>query len=139
MWEMVVLSDVCQIDKTKKTSTNIPYVGMEHIESGTGVFLGTLDPSDVKSTTFEFTDNHLLYGRLRPYLNKVLIPNFSGHCSSEVFPILPSDKLDRKYLFYWFNQPSTIDAIDRTSTGARMPRANMKEVIIVLRIRNKTL
>ncbi len=68
-------------------------------------------------------------GRLRPYLNKVLAPDFSGHCSTEIFPIKPSSKLSRDYLFYWLLSDDTVERIDATSTGARMPRANMHEVL----------
>jgi type I restriction enzyme, S subunit len=38
----------------------------------------------VRSSTFRFSSEHLLYGRLRPYLNKVLAPDFDGHRSTEV-------------------------------------------------------
>lgn len=116
-------------DKTKHNGTPAPYVGLEHIESNTGRFLGTLDKVTVKSSTFSFSNQHLLYGRLRPYLNKVLLPEFSGHCSSEIFPIKPTEKVLREYLYYWFIKDDTVQKINATWTGARMPRANMKEVI----------
>ena len=69
-WKIVSLGAVCSIDKSKYDGSNLPYVGMEDIESGTGRFLGSLKPQTVKSSTFQFTPKHLLYGRLRPYLNK---------------------------------------------------------------------
>ncbi|MBN8745856.1 MAG: restriction endonuclease subunit S [Thiomonas arsenitoxydans] len=83
----------------------------------------------MKSTTFRFTASHVLYGRLRPYLNKIYRPDFDGHCSTEIFPLLPAATLDRNFLFYWLLQSSTVSAIDATSTGARMPRANMDAVM----------
>ena len=105
------------------------YVGLEHIESNTGTFIGELEPFKVKSSTFQFDERHVLYGRLRPYLNKVLVPDFKGHCSTEIFPILTHESLDREFLLYWFLTPNTVTKIDATWTGARMPRANMNEVI----------
>jgi len=129
MWDTVSLQEVCSIEKEKHAGAELPYVGMEDIESGTGRFLGSLEPRKVKSNTFHFTPNQVLYGRLRPYLNKVLLPEFEGHCSTEVFPIQLSKDLNRHFLFYWFNLDGTISNINDTSTGARMPRANMKEVI----------
>jgi type I restriction enzyme S subunit len=83
----------------------------------------------VKSSTFHFSPNHVLYGRLRPYLNKVLLPEFEGHCSTEIFPIKPSPEICREYLFHWLSMDATVRAIDATSTGARMPRANMNAVL----------
>jgi len=58
-----------------------------------------------------------------------LIPDFVGHCSSEIFPILPKEKLSRQFLFFWLFSPKTAKKINDTWTGARMPRANMKEVL----------
>jgi len=128
-WELKKLGDVCSYVKTKYIGEHLPYIGLEHIQSHTGKFLGSLDAHSVKSSTFHFSDKHLLYGRLRPYLNKVLIPNFEGHCSSEIFPIKMTDSILREYLFYWLTSSEIVEKIDATWTGARMPRANMKEVI----------
>lgn len=128
-WKTVPLGEVCLFDKTKHNGSNMPYVGMEDIESGTGKFLGSLSPQIVKSSTFRFSKEHLLYGRLRPYLNKVMLPTFSGHCSSEIFPIVVKNNLDRSFLFYWLTSSKTVELINRTCTGTRMPRANMKEVL----------
>jgi len=128
-WRLVQLGDVCKIDKQKFRDGELPYVGMEDIESHTGKFLGTTNSRVVVSSTFEFSNQHVLYGRLRPYLNKVLVPDFDGHCSSEIFPLKPSDKLDRRFLFYWLSSEKVVSDIDKTCTGARMPRANVKEVL----------
>ncbi|BCO30500.1 hypothetical protein TspCOW1_06030 [Thiohalobacter sp. COW1] len=128
-WETVKLKDVCAIDKTKHSGRSLPYVGLEHIESGTGRFLGEYSPVDVKSSTFQFGPEHVLYGRLRPYLNKVLLPDFEGHCSSEIFPLKPKKPLDKRFLFYWITWQPVVDEIDKTSTGARMPRANVNQLL----------
>ena len=126
--KLVTLKDVVSFEK-KQSSFDLAYVGLEDIESNTGSHLGSLEPRKVKSNTFAFTSEHLLYGRLRPYLNKVLLPNFDGHCSTEIFPIKVSKDILREYLFYWFRLQSTVEAINETSTGARMPRANMDAVL----------
>ena len=126
--KLVALKDVVSFEK-KQGSFDLAYVGLEDIESNTGSHLGSLEPRKVKSNTFAFTSEHLLYGRLRPYLNKVLLPNFDGHCSTEIFPIKVSKDVLREYLFYWFRLQSTVEAINETSTGARMPRANMDAVL----------
>ena len=91
--------------------------------------MGDFEPTFMKSATFRFDGRHLLYGRLRPYLNKALTPDFIGHCSSEIFPLRPNDQLDRRYLFYWMTSDAVCKSVDSTSTGARMPRANMNEVM----------
>ena len=128
-WEVKSLGEVCQLDKQKHKGGPSKYVGMENIASGTGLLAEPVSKKQVKSDTFSFTQKHVLYGRLRAYLNKVLVPNFSGHCSTEVFPLLPDATLDRRFLFYWLTSKDIMEDINATSTGARMPRANFKEVM----------
>jgi type I restriction enzyme S subunit len=128
-WEEKKLGEVCKYDKNQNIHKGLPYVGLEHIESNSSRFLGSIEPQEVKSSTFHFDEQHILYGRLRPYLNKVLLPDFEGHCSTEIFPIKPSKQVAREFLFYWLIAGSTVKKIDATWTGARMPRANMNQVL----------
>jgi type I restriction enzyme, S subunit len=128
-WQTKRLSEVCDVDKCQGIYRNLPYVGLEHIQSYTGRFIGSTEPLEVKSSTFKFSPEHILYGRLRPYLNKVMLPDFAGHCSTEIFPLKPRPGLSREFLQYWFLRDVTVEQIDATSTGARMPRANMGAVL----------
>ncbi len=108
---------------------DLPYVGMEDIESKTGIFLGTENITSVQSSTFFFEENDALFGRLRPYLGKVYLAEFSGHCSTEIFPIRVKKDLLASYLKLWLLSDKTINSINETCTGARMPRADMNEVL----------
>jgi type I restriction enzyme S subunit len=128
-WVAKKFGDVCTLDRTHDNGVALPYIGLEDIVSGAGEFTGSKEPKKVQSSTFKFTSNHILYGRLRPYLNKVFLPDFSGHCSTEIFPIRPAPNVDRHYLYYWLSMGSTVKEIDLTSTGARMPRANMDAIL----------
>jgi type I restriction enzyme S subunit len=128
-WTIKPLGEVCAFDKDQGIHKGLPYVGLEHIESHTARFVGSSEPLLVKSSTFRFSDDHVLYGRLRPYLNKVLAPDFDGHCSTEIFPIKPHHGLSREYLLYWLLADDTCERINATCTGARMPRAQMNEVM----------
>jgi type I restriction enzyme S subunit len=128
-WERKRLGDVCDFDKAQGIHRGLPYVGLEHIESNTGRFIGSVEPLPVKSSTFRFSTEHVLYGRLRPYLNKAIAPDFEGHCSTEIFPIKPSPEVSRDYLLYWLLADETMERINGTCTGARMPRADMNEVL----------
>jgi type I restriction enzyme S subunit len=128
-WPVKRLGDVSQFDKMQGVHGGFPYVGLEHIESDSGRFIGSYEPQAAKSSTFRFSKDHILYGRLRPYLNKAFAPDFEGHCSTEIFPIKPSHELSREYLLYWLLADETKDRINATCTGARMPRADMNEVL----------
>jgi len=128
-WQTKKLGEVCAFDKDQGIHKGLPYVGLEHIESHTARFTGALEPQVVKSATFRFSTEHVLYGRLRPYLNKALAPDFEGHCSTEIFPLKPAPNLSREYLLYWLLAGETMERINATCSGARMPRADMNEVL----------
>ena len=128
-WKETRLGDVCHIAKKRHDGDLLPYLGLEHIEGGTGQLACAPTPEKVKSPTFYFNETHLLYGRLRPYLNKVFLPDFEGHCTTEIFPIQCGPELHRRFLFYWLIDKTTVAAINRTSTGARMPRANVNALL----------
>lgn len=128
-WTKRKIYEICNYDKTPHKGNSLPYIGLEDIESNSGKFIGSLTPKKVKSNTFHFTNEHVLYGRLRPYLNKVLTPSFEGHCSTEIFPIKPNKNLNRTFLFYWLISEKIVKKINATWTGARMPRANMNLVL----------
>jgi type I restriction enzyme S subunit len=127
-WPMVKLGTVARLDRTSARDVELPYIGLEDIAPGSGKIVGALTPRKVKSNTFIFDDSHVLYGRLRPYLNKWAVPDYSGHCATEILPIKPNELLLRKYLAYWLSSDAINRRIDQSSRGARMPRANMEEV-----------
>ena len=71
-WEKKKFGDVCWYNKNIGLHKGVNYIGMEHIEPGTGNLLGTISSDDVLSNTFAFNKGDVLYGRLRPYLKKYL-------------------------------------------------------------------
>jgi len=132
------VSDVCledkkQISPLSEEAKKRLYVGMEDISSNTGVI--TINQSNqgdkILSNTFQFDNRHVLYGKLRPYLNKVAFPNFSGRCSTELIPILPKENCKREFLALLLRTEKIIHAAMKNKTGSRMPRADMSEVMKV--------
>ena len=127
----VAMGDVCAQDRTSVRpgqGDGLPYLGLEGIEAGTGQFAtGELSktPEVPQANSFRFDARHVLYGKLRPYLNKVALPTTEGKCSTEIVPLLPSLHLDRRYLAYYLRSSKTVAQIVERSAGARMPRADM--------------
>lgn len=128
-WQRKRLRDACDIDRVQGIHAGLPYVGLEDIESHTARFIGSEQPTSVKSSTFRFSPEHVLYGRLRPYLNKVLAPDFEGHCSTEVFPLRPRVGTAREFVLYWLLREETVARANDTARGARMPRANVDAIL----------
>ncbi len=126
-WTYKKFGEVCSYHKEQGSFQNLPYVGMEHMESCTGKLLGTISSNSVLSSSFKFNKGEILYGRLRPYLKKVYVAEFDGCCSTEVFPI-NSDSIEAGFIKYWFLSDKITNMVNKTSAGCRMPRGNMNEV-----------
>ena len=75
-----------------------------------------------KSTKNRFQSGDVLYGKLRPYLNKVLIADEPGYCTTEILPLKAGAHLDNRYLFYWLKHPAFLKYVEAESHGMNMPR-----------------
>ena len=126
-WPTVRLGDVASIQRNSIQPEDIAsgelYVGLENIKSG-GQFnnVQPVKKGDLASSKFSFTNKHILYGKLRPYLAKIAIPNFNGICSTDILPVLPSNKLDLRYLAHVLLQPQLVAIANSLATGANLPR-----------------
>jgi restriction endonuclease S subunit len=106
-----------------------PYLGLEQIEAGTGRIINYyVNSAEGKSTTFAFDDRHVLYGKLRPYLNKVALPDRAGRCSTEIVPLLPLG-VDRSLLALVLRTDRIVNGAMSEKTGSRMPRADMDALL----------
>jgi type I restriction enzyme S subunit len=126
-WPTVVLGEVAAIERSSVQPEQIKagtiYVGLEHIDSS-GAFLEPkpVDAGVLASSKFYFTAYHVLYGKLRPYLAKIACPDFSGICSTDIVPILPGPRIERRYLFHFLRQPSMVDYASSRAVGVNLPR-----------------
>lgn len=128
-WEIKKLGSLCSVNRDSGIHSDMPYLGMENIGSGNGMVISDGDISCVVGTTNLFRKGDVLYGKLRPYLKKVVVAEYDGCCSTEIVPLKCNDRLYPDYLKYWFLEDSTSDRINATCGGCRMPRANMKDVL----------
>ena len=128
-WPRERLGNVCKFERHIVEDSTLPYIGMEDVESGTGnisssVFEGTNAVGS--GAAYAFDSEHILYGRLRPYLNKVATPSFIGRCSTELIPIRPGRQILKKYLATILRSEQSISYAMGTYIGARMPRTDLK-------------
>ncbi|MDO8334476.1 MAG: restriction endonuclease subunit S, partial [Nitrosomonas sp.] len=98
------------------------YVGMENIESGNGKYIAKTDilPEGLSTS---FSKDDVLFGKLRPYLAKSWLADFSGICSSE-FLVLRSLKVCPQFLNYYTLSDEFINQVDASTYGSKMPRAS---------------
>jgi type I restriction enzyme S subunit len=127
------LSELFDIDKSQTSKSDsgysaLPFIGLENIESHTKRYLPEF-VSEPEGMCNLFTTAHVLYGKLRPYLNKVFLPDFDGKCSTEIVPLKPKNGYSRDFISTILQSQIFIEEAVKHSTGGRMPRANLKHLL----------
>lgn len=128
-WALTTLGTVVDYGRTEKAEPeefddDDWILELEDIEKGTSRLLARLTCAQrlSKSTKNRFATGDVLYGKLRPYLNKVLIADRPGYCTTEIIPLKPGGHLDVRYLFYWLKHPAFLAYVAAKSHGMNMPR-----------------
>ena len=103
------------------------FLGMDHIEAHTANLLGSQPVSELKSAVAVFKSGDLLYGRLRPYLNKVHLAESDGAASAEFIVFPPSEAIEQRFLQSLLRSPEYRTLADQRSTGDR-PRVKFENV-----------
>jgi type I restriction enzyme S subunit len=123
-WDVKKLKYVLKSYNKKISSRNsdLRYLGMENIISKTGEINN--ESAEVEGLANHFKPNHILFGKLRPYLAKVYLADFEGICSTEflVFEVLEPN--NAKFLQILLLSNGFIQNIDSSTYGSKMPRAN---------------
>jgi len=104
----------------------VTYIGLENVTQGTGEITGeviTEKPADIKSLKNVFKPGDILYGKLRPNLNKVWLADRKGICSTDIFVIEARDGRAVPALYaYLFRSQRFNDAVMGQLKGAQLPR-----------------
>lgn len=132
-WSVAKLCDVAPAKPLKPAlvdyDVDVWQVTLDHIEPDTGrVLQRNIRPvSEAGASTHWFDENYVLYSKLRPYLNKVLLPDRIGLGTTELVPMLPDKELlDRSYLALYLRSPKFVNWVSSQTAGAKMPRVSMK-------------
>lgn len=132
-WVSTTLGQVVNYaDNDTIEPTDMPSDGwlleLEDIERDTGKILEwkTVAERAPKSSKNQFHSGDVLYGKLRPYLNKVVKAEKDGLCSSEIVAVSPG-LLDQNYLFYSMRSPNFCEYVSNVSHGMRMPRLGTQQ------------
>lgn len=100
-------------------------IGLENIESNSGKLLNfkPIEGSESISSKVIFKKGNILYGKLRPYLNKVYLAEFDGIATTEIIPFtVDKNMFDEKYILYFLRSPFFLEKVNLSCSGARMPR-----------------
>ena len=105
-------------------------LNLDMVEAQTGRILDYLyvNEEEVGNSTCTFDTTNVLYSKLRPYLNKVVIPDRCGYATSELIPLKPNPmKLERTYLAFMLRSDEFVNMINEKVAGAKMPRVSMSD------------
>jgi type I restriction enzyme S subunit len=136
-WSWLQLGDVFQYDCGIKRDPKelIPerwLLELEDIERDTSVVLTRFIVSqrDSQSTKSEFAEGDILYGKLRPYLNKVVVATEPGYSTTEIVAIRPYVPLSPHYCAIVFRAPNFVDYVNRLGRGTKMPRLRTPDALV---------
>ena len=125
-WETRKWGNIVQRGKETfdpQTCHDTPFlIELENIESRTGRILGVSELEKQNSLKSKFQAGDVLFGKLRPYLQKYARPEFHGVCTSEIW-VLRSLEASSAFLFYLI-QSERFTQLANISSGSRMPRAD---------------
>jgi type I restriction enzyme S subunit len=135
-WTWIRVGDIFEYDSgTKRDPKELQdrwLLELEDIEKDTSTVLVRLRVSDRDSlsTKSEFEVGDILYGKLRPYLNKVVVADEPGYSTTEIVAIRPFLKLCPAYCALAFRRPDFVAYVERLGRGTKMPRLRTPDAIV---------
>ena len=128
----VKLSKILSVSKETTTDfskPNLKYIGLENMRKNYGI-ISYENAEKIKSPKNIFRTGQILYGKLRPYLNKHDIAKFDGVCSTDIMVLDNIEELaEKKYINYYFDYDKFIDYITYNSKGITLPRVT-KDILL---------
>jgi type I restriction enzyme, S subunit len=135
-WDIKRLDEVVEIgsnlvNQNKPEFVNLPNIGSENIEKITGILIQpkSVRESYLRSSMFYFTQEHVLYSKIRPYLNKVAFPQYDGLCSTDIYPLKPRNGIiSQWYLMAILRSKAFLDYAKIHSEHLRIPKLNKEQL-----------
>ncbi len=125
------LSDLCDLVADQVNPTHRAddiYIGLEHVLSGRFVRSGEGKAEDVQSTKYAFQPGDVLYGKLRPYLDKAVLAIDAGICTTELLVLRPKNGVDPRFLISVVHAPTFVEHAVSGTTGVQHPRTSWNHI-----------
>lgn len=139
-WEVVHGKDAFkikqgQVDPRQEPFRDMPHLGPENIDSGTGrtSMLQTNAELGISSGNYHFTEEDVVYSKIRPYLNKVFLPYGEGTCSADMYPLRPlSGVFSRRFLFQCLLSTTFLKQAMSFQDRTGIPKVNRGQLLSIL-------
>jgi len=114
---------------TNQLENPLNYIGLEHISRNNIISIDRWEnTSKVTGKKLKVCKGDILFGKLRPYFQKVGISPIDGVVSTDIMIFTPSFKNVYYFILLYLSQKNFIRYITSTSTGTRMPRTGKKQI-----------
>ncbi|MBR2883945.1 MAG: restriction endonuclease subunit S, partial [Clostridia bacterium] len=119
----------CEKVETKDIKPDEWILDLEDIEKDTGNIISVILKKDRNSvsTKHKFYKGQLLYSKLRPYLNKVVIAINDGYCTSEILPLKLFGSINTSYMQIYLMSEVFLSYVNMISYGVKMPRLGTED------------
>ena len=127
----VRLSDLCHLIRESvkpRTRPEALYLGLEHLVSGQLVRTGGGQASEMRSTSSAFHPGDVLYGKLRPYLDKAVLADEAGVCTTELLVLRAKADVDPRFLAVVVHSPDFLEYAVAGTTGVQHPRTSWAHI-----------
>jgi type I restriction enzyme, S subunit len=125
------LSDLCElvtIQVDPQSQPEATYIGLEHIASGRFVPVAAGRAAEVQSSKYAFRAGDILYGKLRPYLDKAVLANSDGICTTELLVLRPKEGVDPRFVVGVVHSSAFVEHAVSGTTGVQHPRTSWSHI-----------
>lgn len=127
----VILADLADLIGTQVDPRDQPdalYLGLEHVGSSRFIRIGGGIAADVQSSKFTFKKGDVLYGKLRPYLDKAVLAEQDGVCTTELLVLRAKEGIDPLFLIGVVHCRDFIEHAISGTTGSQHPRTSWRRI-----------
>jgi len=119
-----------QVDPKVEPYRSMPLVAPDHIESGSGRLLEikTAEEQKAISGKYLFAAGDIVYSKIRPYLRKAILADFSGLCSADMYPLTPVSETSGRFVFESLLAHRFTKYAESVSVRSGMPKINRVEL-----------
>ena len=127
-WQHEQLGELSELVRDQihpSAAAGLPYVGLEHIDPGEPTLKRWGDPEDVRSAKTRFAPGDILYGKLRPYLDKSVLAPFAGICSTDILVLrAQANRAIPDFLVSAIHTKPFLEHAVNTTAGVNHPRTS---------------
>lgn len=131
-WKLTKFSEAVTLSSLKHQpikQEELFYIGLEHIEKHSGKLTSKVGIEKITTIKNKFSKGDILYGKLRPNLNKVYLSNEEGVCSTDILVLKLSDNCLGKYLHHIMLSTAFVNEMSENTSGVNLPRVSTKFIM----------